>query len=103
MANRDFVRVKSVMSFPGRRPLELFARISIISSLKFMGGRRASQYKLLACGHRSAPPGPQIEMETEPRDFSSDFRLERRLCEWPQHSGRRALAGRMGAARAGLS
>src|SRR5258707_3415971 len=42
-------------------------------------------------------------METEPRDFSSDFRLERRLFEWPQHSGRRTLAGGVGAARAGLS
>ena len=42
-------------------------------------------------------------METEPRDFSSDFRLERRLCECPEHSGRRTLAGRVGAACAGLS
>src|SRR5437899_1428309 len=32
-------------------------------------------------------------METEPRDFSSDFRLERRLCECSDHSGRRMLAG----------
>src|SRR5206468_12343098 len=42
-------------------------------------------------------------METEPRDFSSDFRLERRLCECSEHSRRRTLAGRVGAARAGLS
>src|SRR5204863_4603210 len=49
------------------------------------------------------PPGPQNRMETEPRDFSSDFRLERRLCECSQHSGRRTLAGGVGAAGAGLS
>src|SRR6476661_6106944 len=103
MANRDFVRVKSVMSFPIRAPAELFALTSIISSLKFMGGTCASRYRLLACGHRSDIRPAQDEMETEPRDFSSDFRLERRLCECPEHSGRRTLAGRVGAARAGLS
>src|SRR5256714_4461341 len=101
MANRDFVCVKSVMSFPGRRPLELFALTSIISSLKFMGARCASRYKLAACGYRS--PGPQNRMESEARDFSSDFRLERRLCECSEHSGRRTLAGGVGAARTGLS
>src|SRR6266540_6073881 len=99
MANRDFVRVKSVMSFPDPRPLELFARTSIISSLKFI----ASRYRLVASGHRSDIRGPQNRMESETRDFSSDFRLERCLCECSEHSGRRTLAGRVGATRAGLS
>src|SRR5258707_9528119 len=104
MANRDFVRVKSVMSFPGARPTELFALTSIISSLKFMGARCASRYRLVVCGHRSdIGPAHRIEMESEPRDFSSDFRLERRLCECSEHSGRRTLAGGVGAACAGLS
>src|SRR4029450_10333861 len=97
MANRDFVRVKSVMSFPDARPVELFALTSIISSLKFMGARCASRYRLVPAGIDRIHPAHRIEMESEPRDFSSDFRLERRLCECSEHSGRRTLAGGVGA------
>src|SRR5260221_413481 len=111
MWNRDCVRLKSVIVFSFARgryshESELFQvqnfMLKILSRCS-AGCRCVDIVSRLDSNSQTSAPPIQDRTETDTHDLPSDFRLERRLCEWPQYPRWRALAGGLGAARSGLS
>src|SRR5882724_9716390 len=102
--NRDRVRVKSViMSLVRRWRIlawrSIHSKAEVIHLKDFLTVPQADGVSKL----RRRCESCQDRTETDPHDLSSDFRLERRLCQRPQHPRRGSLAGGLGATRASLS
>src|SRR6476469_228070 len=99
--NRERVRVKSIMTGLVRGAQILARRLvvsrsEIIHLKDFLTVPWADDVSRL-------PRSGESSQEPNPHALSSDFRLERRLRQRPQHSRRRTLAGGLGATRPSLS